>query len=601
MRIIHSLDGKEISKETSENAGFLLTNRIGGFCFFRKILSSKFEGFFFSDKEDVYKVIESVSPEDSGEVSELRNSFSQVSRKRGDNQESYFVPEGINALCYELKDKARIRLSLDVRKGYDTREWGREYSITKDKGCLIISFTKRTDKREDSTDSRKEYSVYLAIAGDIEGHEEPDRWVKKHYEEDYERHSYPNDRYVYEATVLKGKRFVFAASADKASAVREAMHVLKNLKMLKRKRDRSVQRSGIKIKDKEISMAYICAKNSLQSLVAMKEKETGIFAGLPWFFQFWGRDEAVSLKALLSADMEDEARSILLRDVVNIQEDGRVPNRFPSTETGSADAVGWVFKRIQDLIAMDKIKVQKKDTGIRDWLRYSIEGLLEKHTKQGFAWNSPKETWMDTEFGGDNRAGARIEIQALRLNMYRLMHELSEQKRYAELQNELRQKVREKFWNKEWLADGLDDWTIRPNIFIAAYAYPEMLSRKEWTRCFDAALKQLWLRWGGLSTIEKNNALFCPESTGEDVQSYHRGDSWFWINNLAAMVMHRISRRRYRKNIDRILKASAEEILWHNAAGHHSETSSAGRFKGTQCPAMAWSSAMFIELVEEIE
>jgi glycogen debranching enzyme len=150
------------------------------------------------------------------------------------------------------------------------------------------------------------------------------------------------------------------------------------------------------------------------------------------------------------------------------------------------------------------------------------------------------------------------------------------------------------------LADGLDDWTVRPNIFIAAYVYPELLSKTEWTLCFKNALPKLWLSWGGLASIDKNNPLFTPRYTGETRQSYHRGDSWFWINNLAALVMSRTNKAKFKRYIDAIAKASAKEILTSGAVGHHAEVSSASRLESQGCMAQAWSDAMFIELVEEL-
>jgi len=158
--------------------------------------------------------------------------------------------------------------------------------------------------------------------------------------------------------------------------------------------------------------------------------------------------------------------------------------------------------------------------------------------------------------------------------------------------------VREKFWNKSYLADGLGDWTIRPNIFIAAYIYPELLTRSEWTTCFNTILPKLWLRWGGLSSIDKSHELFTAKSTGESVQSYHRGDSWFWINNLAALVMKKVNKDVFKKYIDAITLASTKEILYSGAIGHHAEISSASSLKSEGCLAQAWSAAMYIELLE---
>ena len=207
---------------------------------------------------------------------------------------------------------------------------------------------------------------------------------------------------------------------------------------------------------------------------------------------------------------------------------------------------------------------------------------------------------MDTDFQGDNREGIRLEIQALRLNMYRLMFELTQDHKYKVLENVLRLKARQHFWDKKILADGLNDFTIRPNIFIAHYAYPELLSREEWEACFENSLKALWLEWGGLSTIDKNNQLFTDANTGEDSKSYHRGDSWFWINNMAALALHGVNKTKFSKHVQKIIEASAEDILWKGCIGCHSEISSAKELSSRGCFNQAWSNAMFIEMVDEV-
>jgi len=206
---------------------------------------------------------------------------------------------------------------------------------------------------------------------------------------------------------------------------------------------------------------------------------------------------------------------------------------------------------------------------------------------------------MDTGYN-DTRNGIRIEIQALRLNMYKLMYELTNEKNYLNLEIDLKEKVRKYLWNGSVLADGLNDFTIRPNIFIASYVYPSLLTNDEWSMCFENILPGLWLSWGGLATIDTGNSLFTGQYSGQDNRSYHRGDSWFWLNNLAAIVFNRVNREKFRPNTEKILEASTEEILWKGAIGNASELSSAKSLESQGCVSQAWSSSMFIELIHEL-
>ena len=91
-----------------------------------------------------------------------------------------------------------------------------------------------------------------------------------------------------------------------------------------------------------------------------------------------------------------------------------------------------------------------------------------------------------------------------------------------------------------------------------------------------------------------------PEHTGQGGESYHHGDSWFWLNSLAALSLHRIDKKRFKGNIEKIVHASAQEILWSGALGCHAELSSAKKLESRGCFNQAWSNAMFIELIDEI-
>jgi glycogen debranching enzyme len=301
----------------------------------------------------------------------------------------------------------------------------------------------------------------------------------------------------------------------------------------------------------------------------------------------------------------------------------------------SADAVGWLFFRAQELFAGDNSTFpHHSEFSIKKPLEAAIEGLLDKHTnKEGFAVNGPGETWMDAIYKGDDRSGVRLEVQVLRLNMYRLAYELTQKRDYKKLEKGLKEKVRDSFWTGDYLQDGKEDSTIRPNIFLAYYLYPKLLSEKQWKSCFDTALKHLWCDWGksrnipeenrgtpqnysakfcdqvprssaplgGLATIDKNHPLFCPEHTGENPKSYHRGDSWFWLNNLAAISMLRLDSEHYKGYIRKIINASVLDLFGGQIPGHSSELSSASSFSPAGSPCQAWSEATLIELIDELQ
>lgn len=118
--------------------------------------------------------------------------------------------------------------------------------------------------------------------------------------------------------------------------------------------------------------------------------------------------------------------------------------------------------------------------------------------------------------------------------------------------------------------------------------------------CFDRTLEALWLGWGGLSSIDMQNDNFCYVSTGERNTSYHNGDSWFFINNIAALVLHNMDAMKYARHINAIVDASTSEILWHNYVGRPGEISSARALESWGCGLQGFSAAAYIYLVNHV-
>ena len=204
-----------------------------------------------------------------------------------------------------------------------------------------------------------------------------------------------------------------------------------------------------------------------------------------------------------------------------------------------------MIKRFSELNISKKSSEYKK-------IKQAINLLLKQHTKNGLTINSQQETWMDTKH--TPRSGFRIEIQALRLSAYNFLFKLTNERKYQKLELELKAKVKQKFWNHPILADGFNhhpDFTIRPNIFLAYYLYPKLLEQEEWKICFNYALRKLWLNWGGIATINKNQGQFKDTYSGENPESYHNGDSWYFINNITAISLSRLDKKLYKKYIKR--------------------------------------------------
>jgi glycogen debranching enzyme len=599
MNILHSFPQRNLKRNVKADCKALLTNKNGSFMLLESSPSTRYSGLFWhADGERMFRIIEHIFLQNVKNPLEIVNNYYAVKWKYKENELGFFLPTNSSSVVCELKNNAKIGITLDVKDAYDNREWGRHYNVWEEQNCLVIGFAKRTDSREDGSHDQEEYSLHVAIAGH-DSVEIKKEWVQREYVLDKQRTSPPSSRYVYLPALVEGKKIVCSVGWTKNSAIKEAKTLAKRTAILKQKEVRALTLLKKEKVVKQIfhsslpdasKMAFLCSVSSLDRLLVHSSKE--LFAGLPWFFQSWVRDALISSKAitLLHPSM---AQSIAEKSLAALQKDGTM-EAVPGKGVKSVDAMGWLFKRLGEMnySVGDSQMLKRKTTELAEF-------LLSNNGK-GMLWHTQsQETWMDTSVGG-GRGGERIEVQAAMLCMLKAAAEITGNGKYRTKEKQMLQKVRKAFWDGKILFDGSDDPTIRPNMFVAAYLYPELLSKEEWETCFENALKSLWLPWGGLSTIDKKHPLFKFQHTGQNPESYHHGDSWYWINNLAALVMCRVNKQKFKFHIEKILSASAQEILWLGAVGSHAELSSAKQQTSEGCLSQAWSNAMFVELCMEL-
>lgn len=601
IRVKHQFNNESIQTKKASDK-FILTNHNGSYLYQGNSITSRFQGFFYFSYPKMYKVIEDLRITDHNKPDLIINKFYLIERYRKGLHEEFYIPQYCNSLIYDLSEKRYIDLVLDVRESYDSRTWGRYYTIKKEKNFIIIRYTKKTDSREDPNHDKTEFKLYLVIKYDNNKYNVKDKWFQQEYEADKIRNSHPFSRYVYNAIELEGSKFIFTVSENKKKAIKECKYIYKNSNKLKKNQAENFNSMIIKdkilnnIKDKEIKFSYIAAKSSLDQLSIIDNKYYRMLAGLPWFFQAWSRDELISLKAFMINRSNQDKKN--LNNILSLLQDYLSKYRlediksYQDQDLIAADSIGWLLKRIDDF---SKLTKKRKKFPKKELLEI-INNLVTKRTLNNWAITYSKETWMDSL----NRQGPLIEIQAQRCYIYNFMYKITGQKIYSDLEQKLKKIIKKEFFINKTLKDNIIDESIRPNIFIAYYFYPTLLSKKQWQLCCKNTLDKLWLGWGGLSTINKENSLFQPNHTGEINTSYHNGDSWYWINNLAALILHQNNKKIFNRFIKKITGASSKEILWMGAIGHHAELSSASKIESSGCLMQAWSNAMFIELIREI-
>ncbi len=335
-------------------------------------------------------------------------------------------------------------------------------------------------------------------------------------------------RAVCRAVRLHGSRFVITAGMDRAQVLRDNNRISQNLPSLV-----AAQRKYAGTFTR-ISIDRAVASFALDSFVSYNQ---GTISG------FSEHDELFALRAMLLLGEKDFVWKVLFRQLRALQPNGLLPG----ADVGSSCLL---FLRAKDFLE----RSQDGRALVEEKLVHTIEKFHAHHTKNGLAWGQAEGA----------RSRASIELQASRLALYKLAFALTKNSLYRDNEEKLRLSVRELFWNGHMLADGLADFTPRTNVFLTAYIYPELLSAEEWKTCFVSVL----------------NALeHCPLAD-------------HCVNNIAAIVMHRVAPQFFKNHITNIYSASRDELLWRGCVGMPSE-----KLDGD---VSVLSAATFVELCNEL-
>ncbi|MDD3190265.1 MAG: amylo-alpha-1,6-glucosidase [Candidatus Pacebacteria bacterium] len=601
MKIVNQYKNTKTEKNIDQPASLVLGNDLGNF-FYLSEEETRYQGFYYKSndncekKPDIYKVIDEIKILDRDEVVEMKNNFFKVERTSKDGlTESYFLPDKGNSLCLKTSKLAKAEVSLDIRHPYDSRTMGRFYEVATESECLVVKFTKRRDWSEDNLGDKKEFSLFLAVKTDKDSFEKIGEFFSKYYPKDHKRNSCPWDRHIYKAFRMSFKKAVFSVAESQKGAVAEALDVYKNFdKLYKKNRDESTDLEIPKITDPEIKMAYLCAQNSIRTLL-VNNKNTGAYAGIPWFFQFWHRDEAISLSKIYRIDKKVGREIIIAQLDAVIKNDSFTRQRFLDSpqDTQSADAIGILARECQKIFKENRVNKDFREDVVKKFEKI-VPKLLKERTSDKLALSFERETWMDTL----DRSGHRIEIQAGRLALYKFLFSETDNDQYKILLEELEREVIKTFFAEKMLKDSPEDGAVRPNIFLAHHLYPELMLKEKWEKCFDKILPELYLDWGGIASLSQVDSRFISRDSGESSTSYHNGDSWYFMNNLVAAALYQVNAAKYSEHINEIMEASTNEILYMGAIGHHSEISSAEVQQSLGCEAQLWSSAMYLNFFD---
>lgn len=595
----------KVSKE-NKNPAILLSSKAGSY-FYQSVASknSRFEGLYTMEPDDtgwnLYKSLDRVQLMPIAETLQFIGAVPMVHYSDTSSVRYFLLDNGVLSIKFQ-NYYGIANLILDPRAIYDFEECSRVISQSLELNDDIISL-------KCYVDGDTPYSYFVSIYC-----KQPFSFDDKTQEEDFyplesSRKSSP-DKWSSRARVsvdFSGDGTLYITSAKtKIESESRLKSVLK---------DRSDQlrvtihnNSQFNFDESATSslfnQAYQSAKISLESL-KIEHDLGGVYAGLPWFFHWWSRDEAISLGALIELKQYDYVKSLLVKQSKNFLLDGRISCRFPKMDLASADSTGWCATRLFQLIHVQpKLFSKSEMLDLFEIFSSNVKILEDNYLKDGLIVSEAWETWMDTGDERDKRDGYLIEIQVLHQRIHDLIGLLARHLSIDIVPVNRLTLIKERFF-QDVLYDRLDhtgvpDQIFRPNLFICYYVYHDLLTPSEWETCFDQLIEHLWLDWGGFSSIQIGSELYRDSYTGETNESYHRGDSWYYINNMAALCLKHLNYNKYKCYVDKVLEASSNEIVFMGASGHHAEVSSAKSQESQGCLSQAWSASMYIELFNSL-
>jgi glycogen debranching enzyme len=315
-----------------------------------------------------------------------------------------------------------------------------------------------------------------------------------------------------------------------------------------------LDQSYVRTEDAAFDRALAWTRLSMDALI-MDQRGKGIFAGLPWFNNYWGRDSFISLPgALLVTGQFEEARDILLSFAAFQSTDeaadhyGRVPNfvSLQSVSYNTADGTPWFaiqagsyFAHAGDRAFLDEI-----------WpvLDRAVEGGRRHVGADGFLTHGDQETWMDASAGPglewSPRGDRAVEIQGLWYQQLLATAALAEARGDDARASALRQDAaaladafRATFLDQaggllvdHLNADGSADTQLRPNQLLALRAFD---LGAETERAITRKVAESLVYPYGVASLSQDDDAFHPYHQAPAYYpkdaAYHNGTLWTWL------------------------------------------------------------------------
>ncbi|QZT36543.1 hypothetical protein K5X82_15010 [Halosquirtibacter xylanolyticus] len=290
----------------------------------------------------------------------------------------------------------------------------------------------------------------------------------------------------------------------------------------------------------------------------------GIYAGVPWFNEYWGRDTFISLPGgtLVLGDTST-AKQILdsFASVQDTVEDskyyGRIPNivKMSSLNYHTTDGTPRFISQM-----MAYVQYSGDTASIATFyptVRRSIEGAMKRWTNdRGYLIHADNETWMDARRASDlksysPRDEAANDIQSLWMDQLltgikfaTYLDRTEDARKWQAMYDKVKTHFIRDYWSDKrgYLADRIDprgvaDYQLRPNQLFALKHVDDIKKKKKVVRLVWERLVYPW----GVSSLDHDDPDFHPFhlawSHYHKDEAYHNGTVWQWLNGVAMQEM----------------------------------------------------------------
>lgn len=364
-----------------------------------------------------------------------------------------------------------------------------------------------------------------------------------------------------------GPMFLICAAATRASATQLCTEAGRDEPKWRAERKARLERSirdfqYVSTDDHALTDSLRWIALTTEQLVT-RQRGDGIFAGLPWFPEYWGRDSFIALPGATLVTGRFEAARAILSSFATFQDRdpkspffGRVPNivKPGSLDYHTTDGTPRFVLALQDYL-----RYTGDDSLLRELypaVVASIEGSLARFTDEhGLLVHADNETWMDARRASDLAAyaprGTRAnDIQALWYGQLMAGVDFAQRvgdgesaERWRKAAEHAKQGFALLFVSAgdaqrppsiadHVTAQGVADHTLRPNVLFAL----DLVPAGDAARITARAWRTLVFPWG-VTTLDPADPGFHPYHYAPNCwhkdAAYHNGAVWPWLDGIA--------------------------------------------------------------------